>query len=243
MVRDSQPNALGASDQAIGQLAVDAIYYRDAGRFAAARAISARARAAIYDLFWQEMQPNPTMSILDVGVSDEEGPETNMVVKRYPWPGNIVCAGLGAGRQLRATYPGISYIQIAAGKPLPFRDKVFDIVCCNAVLEHVGGKMERAGFLREIVRVSRAAFITVPNRWFPFEHHTGIPFLHWNSYLFRAVLRGTRLGYWSDPSHMDFLSRRLLKIEWPAQEPPKVLYAGLRLGPLSSNLAVVAKRL
>ena len=231
------------SCQAIEQPTADAIYYRDAGQFAAARAISARARAAVYDQFWREMRPSATMRILDVGVSDEEGPETNMLEKRYPWSSNIVCAGLGTGRQLRAMYPAISYVQISASKPLPFRDKVFDIVWCNAVLEHVGGKMERVGFLREIVRVSRAAFITVPNRWFPFEHHTGIPFLHWNSYLFRAVLRGTRLGYWSDPSHMDFLSRRLLKMEWPAQEPPKVLYAGLRLGPLSSNLAVVAKRL
>jgi SAM-dependent methyltransferase len=183
------------------------------------------------------------MRILDVGVSDEEGPETNMLEKRYPWPSNIVCAGLGAGRQLRAMYPAISYVQISASKPLPFRDKVFDIVWCNAVLEHVGGKMERVGFLREIVRVARSAFITVPNRWFPFEQHTGVPLLHWNSYLFRAVLKGTRLRYWSDPSHLDFLSGRLLKAEWPAQDSPKILYAGLRLGPLSSNLALVAKRL
>jgi SAM-dependent methyltransferase len=243
MMEVSRSKSTGPNDQTIGQLAPDAIYYRDAGRFTAARAISATARAAIYDLFWQEMQPNAATTILDVGVSDEEGPETNMLEKRYPWPWNIVCAGLGAGRQLRSAYAGISYIQIAAGKPLPFRDKAFDIVWCNAVLEHVGGKMKRATFLREIVRVSRAAFITVPNRWFPVEQHTGIPFLHWNGHLFRIVLKGTRLGYWSDPSHMDFLSRRLLKTEWPAQESPQIVYAGLRLGPLSSNLALIAKRL
>ena len=89
--------------------------------------------------------------------------------------------------------------------------------------------------------VSQSVFITVPNRWFPVEHHTGIPLLHWNADLFRSFLRGTPLRHWADLPNMDFLSRRMLLEEWPAMEPVDVFYTGLRLGPFSSNLALVAK--
>lgn len=220
---------------------VDAIYYRDAGSLAGARGISARARAAMYGLFVRELRPTAATTILDVGVSDEEGPETNMLEKQHPWPGKIVCAGLGDGRELRKSYPGLSYVRIDGSKALPFDDKAFDVGWSNAVLEHVGGSEQRAAFLRELIRVSRSIFITVPNRWFPVEHHTGIPFLHWNSGLFRSLLRGTRLGHWADPANMDFLSRGMLLDEWPADTPVDVFYTGLHLGPFSSNLALVSK--
>src|SRR4051812_39992781 len=163
---------------------VDSIYYRDAGSMVGARGVSARARAAMYELFVRELQPTASTRILDVGVSDEEGPETNMLEKQYPWPANITCAGLGDGRELRRTYRGLSYVKIDGLRGLPFRDRAFDIGWSNAVLEHVGGREQRANFLRELIRVSRALFITVPNRWFPVEHHTGIPLLHWSETLF-----------------------------------------------------------
>lgn len=208
---------------------------------AAARGISARARAAIYQLFIRELRPSASTTILDVGVSDEEGPETNMLEKQYPWRNKITCAGLGDGAELRRTYPGLSYVRIDGSMGLPFRDKAFDIASSNAVLEHVGGREQRVNFLRELIRVSRSIFVTVPNRWFPVEHHTGVPLLHWNASMFRATLRATSLHHWSHPANMDFLSKRMLLDEWPGARAPQVLYAGLRLGPFSSNLALVAK--
>lgn len=220
---------------------VDSIYYRDAGRMAGARGISARARAAMYALFIRKLQPTASSTILDMGVSDEEGPETNMLEKQYPWPNRITCAGLGNGTELRRSYPGLSYVRIDGSLGLPFRDKAFDIALSNAVLEHVGGRGQRVKFLRELIRVSRSVFITVPNRWFPVEHHTGIPLLHWSAATFRAALRGTSLRHWADPGNMDFLSRRMLLDEWPGPQAADVFYAGLRLGPFSSNLALVAR--
>lgn len=220
---------------------VDSIYYRDAGSLAGARGISARARAAMYALFVRELRPTAETTILDVGVSDEEGPETNMLEKQHPWPHKITCAGLGDGRALCAAYPGLSYVRIDGSRGLPFRDRAFDIAASNAVLEHVGGREQRRDFLRELIRVSRAVFITVPNRWFPIEHHTGIPLLHWNAALFRASLRRTSLRHWSDTCNMDFLSRGTLLDEWPGDENVAVHYAGLRIGPFTSNLALVAR--
>lgn len=232
---DSPNRMTGKSDS------VDSIYYRDAGSLAGARRISARARAATYALFACELHPTAETTILDVGVSDEEGPETNMLEKQHPWPHRITCAGLGDGRALRRAYPGLSYVRIGGSRGLPFRDKAFDIAWSNAVLEHVGGREQRRDFLHELLRVSRAIFITVPNRWFPVEHHTGVPLLHWNRALFRAALRHTPLRHWSDARNMDFLSRRTLLDEWPGEASVSVHYAGVRLGPFSSNLALVAR--
>ena len=88
-----------------------------------------------------------------------------------------------------SSYPGIEYIKIFAGKPLPFKDREFDIIYSNAVLEHVGSPDARRHFIEEALRVARKAFITVPNRWFPIDPHTGIPLLHFNKHLYRSALK------------------------------------------------------
>ncbi|MGO9685164.1 MAG: methyltransferase domain-containing protein [Steroidobacteraceae bacterium] len=216
-------------------MSADSLYYRGAARLSFARAISARARSNVFGLFMRQMRPHANSKILDIGSSDEEGPETNMLERLYPWPKQITAVGLGEGRVFSKRYAS-SYLQIEAGKLLPFADKAFDIAWSNAVLEHVGGQSDRAAFVAEIRRVSRRAFVIVPNRWFPIEHHTAIPLLHWSAPAFRYMLRGTPMSHWTKPRFMDFLSRRLLCREFPEAT---VIYAGFHLGPFSSNLALV----
>ena len=87
--------------------------------------------------------------------------------------------GTEDGSHLEERYPGLSYKQVQPGDPLPFRDAEFDVVFSNAVLEHVGSRSAQAAFVRELCRVGKAFFITTPNRWFPIEHHTGLPMLHY----------------------------------------------------------------
>jgi ubiquinone/menaquinone biosynthesis C-methylase UbiE len=62
---------------------------------------------------------------------------------------------------------------------LDFPDKSFDLVYSNAVIEHVGGWTDQQAMAREVMRVGRSWFITTPNRWFPFEFHTRLPFVSW----------------------------------------------------------------
>jgi SAM-dependent methyltransferase len=217
---------------------LDAIYYRDAGRFGLVRWISALARRATFSKLMKEFQPTASTTILDIGTSDDEGPETNMLEQLYPWGKSITAVGLGAGREFRRRYPDTRYVQLEPGRPLPFPDKTFDIAFSNAVLEHVGGQAERAEFIKEAARVSHRLFFIVPNCWFPIEHHTAIPFMHWNSGLFRRALKNGPWAFWSDPRNMDFLSRRLLLNQWPLTARPEIIYSGLRLGPFSSNLII-----
>jgi SAM-dependent methyltransferase len=223
-------------------MSIDSVYYRDAGRFDLARKVSAAARRSTLAALRNVFVPTEKTTILDIGASDEEGPETNMLEQQYPWPASITAAGLGNGVEFGKRYPQSRYVRIEAGKPLPFPDKAFDIVWSNAVLEHLGGSKERAEFITEVTRVGNGAFIVVPNRWFPIEHHTAIPFLHWNAALFRRCLRRTRLNHWADPRQIEFLSKRMLREEWSGAEPVEIFYTGLWLGPFSSNLALVAGR-
>jgi SAM-dependent methyltransferase len=222
---------------------IDSVYYRDGVSASSAMSVLMKARMTIFDLFMREMQPDATSKVLDIGVSDDENEGANFLEKHYPWPHNITCAGLGDGEAVLRSYPKVEFRKIAPHEPLPFASNEFDIACSNAVLEHVGGPAQRADFIREHLRVGRSVFITVPNRWFPIEHHTKLPFLHYTPGLFRRLLSGGKLGYWAEPNNLDFLDRSTVLKEWPAaSRSPKIVYTGIRLDRLSSNIAVIAKR-
>lgn len=64
------------------------------------------------------------------------------------------------------------------GCMLPFKDKSFDIVFSNSVIEHVGSEAAQRLFAVEAARVGRAYWIQTPNRRFPVEVHLMLPFIH-----------------------------------------------------------------
>lgn len=90
---------------------------------------------------------------------------------------------------IKREHPRINAIQ-ADARRLPFEDKSFDIVYSNAVIEHVGDWQDQMTMAREVMRVGKSWFITTPNRWFPFEFHTRLPFIGFlPSSLMRSVAR------------------------------------------------------
>jgi SAM-dependent methyltransferase len=225
-----------------GEATSDDIYYQGAGRIAWQRRLARSARTSIYRAFLSEMRPTATTTILDIGASDIETREANILEKNYPYPRNITCGIIGESANLRAAHPEVKIVQLAPGKPLPFPDQSFDVAYSNAVLEHVGGPEQRRFFIAEALRVARAVFIAVPNRWFPFEHHTGVPLLHYAPKLFRRALKGTPYDHWSRVENLDFVSAAMLAREWPEGSHSKIGHNGLRLGILSSNVIATTHR-
>lgn len=221
----------------------DSIYYRDGLKLPFAQRVFAGARYRIYDLFRRECRLGEQTTIVDVGVSEEVVGPANIVEKLHPHRSRITCAGIGDRRAVLEAYPGVAFQAIEPGRPLPFADRQFDVAFSNAVLEHVGGAAERRRFIAEMMRIADLVFISVPNRWFPVEHHTGMPLLHYAPGMFRSALRGTRYAYWTDPANLDFLDRDLLRREWPdTANPPRILTTGIALGRFSSNLAAIWSR-
>ncbi len=149
------------------------------------------ARASLWNrkrklaLFLEELRPGPETTIVDVGVGDtgfdtEPGVALshNFFEAMYPWPERITAVSDVPLPNFAQEFPQIAPVT-ASGTNLPFEDDSFDIAFSNAVLEHVGGREEQRRFVHELCRVAPKVFVSTPNRRFPLEVHTLVPFLHW----------------------------------------------------------------
>src|SRR6266516_442884 len=119
-----------------------------------------RSRERKLELFLELLHPGPDSSVVDVGVTNAsfgDGSTDNFFEALYPWPARVT----------------------AVGHDLPFADRAFDLGFSNAVVEHVGGREEQRRFVHELCRVAERVFVTTPNRFFPLEVHSLVPFAHW----------------------------------------------------------------
>lgn len=216
--------------------AVDGRYYEVATPRSLAERLTILARDRIYDDFIRLCRPRPEDTILDVGVSDVIGEAANVIERRYPYPQRLTAVGLGTAEEFRAAFPDVTYRQIRANEPLPFADGAFDIAASNAVLEHVGSAENQLRFVAELMRVGRRVFITVPNRFFPLEHHTGIPLLHWTNASFALTCRLLGKSAWTEKESLILMSRQKLRALRPQGARFEVGRTGIPLGPWSANI-------
>jgi hypothetical protein len=214
---------------------VDTRYYQVATPGSLAERLVIRARREILATFLRETAAGSHSTIVDVGVSDVVGDAANALERDFPHPQNITAAGLGEGAAFRAAFPTVAYHRIEAGAPLPFPDRSFDIATANAVLEHVGSPEAQRRFVAELARVGRVAFLAVPHRFFPVEHHTGLPLAHWSDATFRLACRLTGKQDWAQPENLILMSRSRLRALWP-HPGARIGTTGIGLGPFSSNL-------
>jgi Methyltransferase domain len=150
-----------------------------------AAAVSLRSRRRKLGLFLEEMSPTADTSVVDVGVADApfgegkgQAATYNFLEALYPWPERITAVSVDDLPHFRAAFPGIRTVQ-ADGRDLPFADQEFDIAFSNAVVEHLGDRASQQAFVHELCRVARRVFVTTPNRLFPIDPHTLLPFVHW----------------------------------------------------------------
>jgi SAM-dependent methyltransferase len=175
-------------------------------------------------LFLETMRPDASTTVVDVGVGDT-GFETesgmaqthNFFEAMYPWPERITAVSDVPLPRFAEQFPTIRSVT-ADGRDLPFQDDEFDIAFSNAVIEHVGGPDDQRRFVHELCRVAKRVFISTPNRWFPVEAHTLLPFAHWLPRDARnGVFRAVGQGRWAD---VNLLSRRQLVQLFP--DPARV---------------------
>jgi hypothetical protein len=216
---------------------VDRKYYQAVPAKSLAERLLVAARERIFRDFMARMRPTRSDRVLDVGVSDVENDGANVLERTYPHQRNITACGLGEGDAFQAAFPAVNYVRIVPNKRLPFDDGSFDIATSNAVLEHVGSFEHQALFVRELCRVAQRVFISVPNRFFPIEHHTALPVAHYEDTMFRVACRITGKSEWAQEENLILMTRkRLWRLAAPIGKSAAVGYTGLPLGPFSSNL-------
>src|SRR5262245_25250334 len=147
----------------------------------------------------------PSTRILDVG-----GTPANWAL--LPVRPRVVMLNLP--RALEPADSGMPWV-FADGCRLPFRDRSFDVVFSNSVIEHVGDARRQEEFAREIARVGVRYFVQTPNRWFPVEHHLLTPLIHFlpRSWQRRLVERFT-IWEWLTrprPDQREFFLRHYLE--------------------------------
>jgi SAM-dependent methyltransferase len=144
--------------------------------------VSLRSRERKLQLFLELLAPGAETTVVDVGVTDAPfgaGSSDNFFEAMYPWPDRITAVGHTELDRFAAAFPRVRAVR-ADGRDLPFAHGEFDLGFSNAVVEHVaGGREGQRRFVHELCRVARRVFVTTPNRWFPLEVHTLLPFVHW----------------------------------------------------------------
>lgn len=169
-----------------------------------------RSRKSKLSFFMERVCGGRWPAMLDVGVADREySPFDNFLEKNCPHPERLAVLSIRSLDEFRKRYPLIRAVVYNGGK-FPFEDNAFEVVHCNAVLEHVGDAEEQVAFVREIARVGRRFFLTTPSRRFPIEMHTNLPMVH---YLPKSaqdrILRLLGKG-WATGDYMYLLSKREL---------------------------------
>ena len=156
--------------------------------------ISNSARESRAKLFRDLFDLNKGTSVLDLGSQD--GKHVARILQGTEVePQNVSVADLDL-TTLQAIEKKFGYKPVPIGEDgkLPLDDGSVDIVFCSSVIEHVtidkdevwsvtdGEEFRGRSFTRqkafadEIRRVGRGYFVQTPNRYFPIESHTWLPF-------------------------------------------------------------------
>jgi SAM-dependent methyltransferase len=91
---------------------------------------------------------------------------------------------------------GFKFIRGDARNISMFKDKEFDVVFSNSVIEHVGEFREQKKMADEILRTGRLCFVQTPNYYFPYEPHFLFPFFQFFPHGIKILLlKKFKLGW------------------------------------------------
>lgn len=173
-------------------------------------------RRQFFQSFLDLVSPGEDDSIVDIGVTPEtQFEDTNFLERWYQYPSQITATSIEDASALEEVFPGVTFV-MTSGRTLPFADRHFSVSFSSAVVEHVGTRAQQRQFIAEHLRVSGRFFLTTPNRWFPLELHTYLPFLHWLPQpIHQRLLQWCGKAEWAKTENLNLLSTRQLRGLFP----------------------------
>ncbi|MDR1839307.1 MAG: class I SAM-dependent methyltransferase [Treponema sp.] len=170
-------------------------------------------RLKIYKILSLNVDLEKLSSIIDVGVTaDKTQISSNFFENLYTYSERITAFSNQDASWMENEYKGLNFKQGTALK-MPYEDNTFELVFSSAVIEHVGSNKNQSKFIGECFRVSKKyIFITTPNRYYPVELHTAIPFIHWlPKKTHRKILKLIGQNFFALEENLNLLSVNKLK--------------------------------
>ncbi len=136
-------------------------------------------RDDFFDIFKKFSNYDDETSFIDIGTTPSTSDDQNIFLKNLKNHKNVTCLSNQDCSILKEKFPNIKDFIISDGRSNNISENSYDIVHSNATLEHVGSFDNQLRFVKECVRISKKKiFIQTPNRFYPFDFHTNLPFLN-----------------------------------------------------------------
>ena len=151
-------------------------------------------------------------NLLDVGTTPVFDEYNNILLHSFKNKKNITSLSNLDCSSLKKKFTKVKFIKGDARR-MKFKENSFDTVYSSATIEHVGSRSNQKKFVKECYRVARKdVFITTPNKFYPIEFHTKIPFLHFlPSKIYRKILFFLGFSFFSMEKNLNLLTTEDLK--------------------------------
>jgi hypothetical protein len=141
------------------------------------------------------------VDILDIGGTEQYW---NIVSKDYLDQHNVRFTIVNLSNTSLQEHGRFSFVAADGCNLEEFKDRSFDIIHSNSVIEHVGDWDRMVAFAKEISRLAPRSYVQTPNYWFPIEPHCMTPFFHWLPKPSRIwLVCHFQLGHWTRAATID----------------------------------------
>jgi ubiquinone/menaquinone biosynthesis C-methylase UbiE len=166
-------------------------------------------RIQFFNYFKKRIYFDEFSEVLDIGTVNLEHEHENVFINNYDFKSKLTCLSNQELTIIKKKYPEIKTI-FGDARNMNIKDNSFDIVHSNATLEHVGDFNNQIKFIKECIRVSKKfVFIQTPNKNYPLEFHTKIPFIQYlPCKIYKKILRAIGLDFFADVNNLNLLTKK-----------------------------------
>ena len=199
------------------------------------------ARSEFFNLFLVNNKYSKYKSVIDIGSTPSIDEEQNIFLENTKDNQNITCLSNQDCRILQKKYKNIKNVIIGDARNTMLEKGSFEIVHSNATIEHVGSFENQVSFVREMLRISKESiFIQTPNRFYPIDLHTILPFIHWlPKKIHRKILKFLKKDFYSREENLNLLTAKELKKICEILNIKKFKILKYKLLFLTSNLILI----
>ncbi len=171
---------------------------------------------------FENIKSDKPVRILDIGGEESYWERMNFVQNNEDV--HITLLNL---TQVPTKYPNLLSIKGDACDLSEFKDKEFDIVFSNSVIEHLYTKENQQKMANDAIRIGKNYYVQTPNYYFPIEPHwifPGFQFLPFNTRVF--LTHHFALGNFSKITNKNEAKRLVSEISLLTEKEMKALFPG-----------------